>query len=292
MASRAVSAPFTPGDSPGDTPTKRRLEATPTRGPRPPSHTREEEAARDAAAAAAEGAAPPPTPSTSGRRTRVEEEAAMDDDALDDLIAAEIDANDDVLDSISRQAMVLRSTTRAGNQHTEVVRHPGLNTGLRKPPGESSAPGGTESAGGTETLTAATGAMDTLTKASVSVGGASPEDMVALLEELQRNPQLQQLVKSGIMSWDSLTKPNDGSVTLPDGTAPGRIIDYDRLLKLQKQLSVLAAKQAGALHSAVEVVVKLRTTPGPKAAVTGAFYPGLTVWMPPQSLPPRRPGGR
>ena len=257
MAERAYSAPFTPGDSPGATPAKRR-------GPRPPYRTREEQDA------ATQAAAPPATPAT----------PATEEDSFADAIA-----RIDRIQQRAKDSAVLRSTSRAGKQHTEVVR---LSPGLPRP----IAPGGTEIAPDTETLAAATESMDVLAKASASIKGASPEDMVALLEELQRNPQLQQLAKSGIMSWDSLTKPNDGSVALPDGSRPERVIDYEKLLKLQQQLSVLAAKEAGALRNAVEVVVEQRTTPGPKAAVAGAFYPGLKVWMPPQSLPPRRPGGR
>ena len=128
MAERAYSAPFTPGDSPGATPAKRR-------GPRPPYRTREEQDA------ATQAAAPPATPAT----------PATEEDLFADAIA-----RIDRIQQRAKDSAVLRSTSRAGKQHTEVVRHPGLNPGLPRP----IAPGGTEIAPDTETLAAATESME------------------------------------------------------------------------------------------------------------------------------------
>ena len=131
--------------------------------------------------------------------------------------------------------------------------------------------------------------MDAVRRAAIAAKGASPEQMVDLLEELQRNKQMQQLVSGGILSWDMLTKANDGSVVMPDGSKPSRVIDYDALLSLNQRLSRLAAKEAGKLDNIQQVVAQRQTTPGPKTSASG-FYPGVSVFMYPRALPATRPG--
>ena len=111
--------------------------------------------------------------------------------------------------------------------------------------------------------------MDAVRRAAIAAKGASPEQMVDLLEELQRNKQMQQLVSGGILSWDMLTKANDGSVVMPDGSKPSRVIDYDALLSLNQRLSRLAAKEAGKLDNIQQVVAQRQTTPGPKKSASG-----------------------
>ena len=69
--------------------------------------------------------------------------------------------------------------------------------------------------------------MDAVAKAARAAQGASPEALVSLYEELQRNPQLKQLVAAGLLSWSDLL--GDKTETLPDGTK-ARVVDAKKLL--------------------------------------------------------------
>ena len=132
-----------------------------------------------------------------------------------------------------------------------------------------------------------TAGISVLSSAAASADGASPETLVDLLEELQRNKQLQQLVEAGLLNWSDLL--SDKEVTLPDGSR-GRIVDHMKLLRLQQRLSTLAQKQAGKLENIKEVAVRKRTVPGPKAAAPNAIYPNASVFVYPRELPAGRPG--
>jgi hypothetical protein len=137
------------------------------------------------------------------------------------------------------------------------------------------------------TQASATAGMDALAKAAATARGASPETLVSLYEELQRNPQLRQLAASGLLNWSDLM--SDKHETLPDGSK-ARVIDATKLLALQQRLSTLASKEAGKLQNIQEVAVQRRTVPGPKAPERSAIYPGVSVFMYPRELPATRPG--
>ena len=137
------------------------------------------------------------------------------------------------------------------------------------------------------TQTSAIAGMNAVAAAARAAQGASPETLVSLLEELQRNPQLKQLVASGLLSWNDLL--SDKHETLPDGTKV-RVVDSKKLLTLQQRLSTLAQKEAGKLQNIQQVAVQNRTVPGFKQATPGAIYPGASVFMYPRELPPGRPG--
>ena len=137
------------------------------------------------------------------------------------------------------------------------------------------------------TQTNAVGGMDAIGKAAQRAQGASPEALVSLLEELQRNKPLQQLVASGLLSWNDLL--SDKKETLPDGTK-ARVVDSKKLLALQQRLSTLAQKEAGKLQNIQEVAVRKRTVPGLKATTATAMYPGVSVFMYPREMPAGRPG--
>ena len=137
------------------------------------------------------------------------------------------------------------------------------------------------------TQASATAGMDALAKAAAAARGASPETLVSLLEELQRNPQLRQLAASGLLNWSDLM--SDKHETLPDGSK-ARVIDYKKLLALQQRLSTLASKEAGKLQNIQQAAVQRRTVPGPKAPERSAIYPGVSVFMYPRELPAGRPG--
>jgi hypothetical protein len=137
------------------------------------------------------------------------------------------------------------------------------------------------------TQTSAIAGMNALASASRAARGASPETLVSLLEELQRNPQLRQLASAGLLSWNDLL--SDKHETLPDGTKV-RVVDSKKLLTLQQRLSTLAQKEAGKLQNIQQVAVQNRTVPGLKQATPGAIYPGASVFMYPRELPPGRPG--
>jgi hypothetical protein len=137
------------------------------------------------------------------------------------------------------------------------------------------------------TQSSATQGMNAVASAARAAQGASPEALVSLLEELQRNKQLQQLVASGLLSWNDLL--SDKRETLPDGTK-ARVVDSKKLLALQQRLSTLAQKEAGKLQNIQEVAVRKRTVPGLKATTATAMYPGVSVFMYPREMPAGRPG--
>ena len=129
--------------------------------------------------------------------------------------------------------------------------------------------------------------MEALSRAATAAMGASPDTLVSLYEELQRNPQLKQLAAAGLLDWNDLLSTKEA--TLPNGSKT-RVIDAKKLLALQRRLATLAAKEAGKLENIQEVAVQRRTVPGPKPAQTGAVYPGVSVFMYPRELPAGRPG--
>ena len=137
------------------------------------------------------------------------------------------------------------------------------------------------------TQSSATQGMDAVAKAARAAQGASPETLVSLYEELQRSPQLKQLVAAGLLSWNDLL--GDKTETLPDGTK-ARVVDAKKLLALQQRLSTLAQKEAGKLQNIQQVAVQQRTVPGPKVPGSSAIYPGVSVFMYPRELPAGRPG--
>ena len=137
------------------------------------------------------------------------------------------------------------------------------------------------------TQVSAVAGMNAVAAAARAAQGASPETLVSLLEELQRNPQLRQLTSAGLLSWNDLL--SDKHETLPDGTKV-RVVDAKKLLALQQRLSTLAQKEAGKLQNIQQVAVQNRTVPGFKQATPGAIYPGVSVFMYPREMPAGRPG--
>ena len=137
------------------------------------------------------------------------------------------------------------------------------------------------------TQVSAVAGMNAVAAAARAAQGASPETLVSLLEELQRNPQLRQLASAGLLSWNDLL--SDKHETLPDGTKV-RVVDAKKLLALQQRLSTLAQKEAGKLQNIQQVAVQNRTVPGFKQATPGAIYPGVSVFMYPREMPAGRPG--
>ena len=137
------------------------------------------------------------------------------------------------------------------------------------------------------TQVSAVAGMNAVAAAARAAQGASPETLVSLLEELQRNPQLRQLASAGLLSWNDLL--SDRHETLPDGTKV-RVVDAKKLLALQQRLSTLAQKEAGKLQNIQQVAVQNRTVPGFKQATPGAIYPGVSVFMYPREMPAGRPG--
>ena len=137
------------------------------------------------------------------------------------------------------------------------------------------------------TQVGAVAGMNAVAAAARDAQGASPETLVSLLEELQRNPQLRQLASAGLLSWNDLL--SDKHETLPDGTKV-RVVDAKKLLALQQRLSTLAQKEAGKLQNIQQVAVQSRTVPGLKQATPGAIYPGVSVFMYPREMPAGRPG--
>ena len=137
------------------------------------------------------------------------------------------------------------------------------------------------------TQVGAVAGMNAVAAAARDAQGASPETLVSLLEELQRNPQLRQLASAGLLSWNDLL--SDKHETLPDGTKV-RVVDSKKLLALQQRLSTLAQKEAGKLQNIQQVAVQNRTVPGFKQATPGAIYPGVSVFMYPREMPAGRPG--
>ena len=137
------------------------------------------------------------------------------------------------------------------------------------------------------TQVSAVAGMNAVAAAARAAQGSSPETLVSLLEELQRNPQLRQLASAGLLSWGDLL--SDKHETLPDGTKV-RVVDAKKLLALQQRLSTLAQKEAGKLQNIQQVAVQSRTVPGLKQATPGAIYPGVSVFMYPREMPAGRPG--
>lgn len=135
--------------------------------------------------------------------------------------------------------------------------------------------------------------MQALSSANTSLKGASPDERVKLLETLQSDPQLQELVRAGLMNWSDLMRPNpakgsEGHVASVDEGDP--VIDPTKLAALQSKLSTAAQRQANDLTRVQQVVERRRTTPGAVPATSGAMFPGLKVWMPPAFAPPVPPG--
>ncbi len=135
--------------------------------------------------------------------------------------------------------------------------------------------------------------MQALSRASSNLNGASPDERVKLLGTLQSDPQLQELVKAGLMNWNDLMRPNpaEGSEGYVSGVEEGEpVLDPKKLAELQSKLSTAAQKQANDLARVQQVVERRRTTPGAVPPASGALYPGLKVWMPPAFAPPVPPG--
>ena len=135
--------------------------------------------------------------------------------------------------------------------------------------------------------------MQALASARTGLKGASPDERVQLLETLQNDPQLRELVKAGLMSWDDVMRPNpaEGSEGHVPGVGAGKpVIDSKKLAALQSKLSTAAQKQANDLRRVQQVVERRRTTAGAVPAAAGSFYPGLKVWTPPAFAPPVPPG--
>ena len=135
--------------------------------------------------------------------------------------------------------------------------------------------------------------MQALASARTGLKGASPDERVQLLETLQNDPQLQELVKAGLMSWDDVMRPNpaEGSEGHVPGVGAGKpVIDSKKLAALQSKLSTAAQRQANDLRRVQQVVERRRTTAGAVPAAAGSFYPGLKVWTPPAFAPPVPPG--
>ena len=134
-----------------------------------------------------------------------------------------------------------------------------------------------------------------LATASRGLKGASPDERVQLLGTLQDDPELQKLVRAGLMDWDDIMRPNpakgsEGHVAGVDADTP--VIDDKKLAALQSRLGTAAQKQANDLTRVQQVVERRRTTAGAVPAAAGAFYPGLKVWTPAAFAPPIPPGRR
>ena len=144
-------------------------------------------------------------------------------------------------------------------------------------------------------LTSATDGMDALAKASSKLDGASSEVRIDLLQELQRNPQLQDLVKAGLMRWDDIMIKNppatdSNHVSNPDGDDPEYVIDRKKLVDLQRKLSDYQTKQTATLSNVQQTMARRRTTPGVVPSARDAIYPGLKVWTPIAWAPALKPG--
>ena len=144
-------------------------------------------------------------------------------------------------------------------------------------------------------VTSANDGMDALAKASSKLDGASSEVRIDLLQELQRNPQLQDLVKAGLMRWDDLMIKNppatdSNHVSNPDGDDPEYVIDRKKLVGLQRKLSDYQTKQTASLSNVQQAVARRRTTPSVVPSATNAIYPGMKVWTPVAWAPALKPG--
>ena len=144
-------------------------------------------------------------------------------------------------------------------------------------------------------FTDATNSMDALARTTSKLDGASSEVRIQLLEELQRNSQLQALVKAGLMRWDDLMIKNppatdSNHVSNPDGDNPEYVIDRTKLVDLQRKLSDYASKQSATLGNLQQTIARRRTTPGVVPSASNAIYPGMKVWTPVAWAPALKPG--
>ena len=144
-------------------------------------------------------------------------------------------------------------------------------------------------------FTGATNSMDALARTTSKLDGASSEVRIQLLEELQRNSQLQALVKAGLMRWDDLMIKNppatdSNHVSNPDGDNPEYVIDRTKLVDLQRKLSDYASKQSATLGNLQQAVARRRTTPGVVPSASNAIYPNMKVWTPVAWAPALKPG--
>ena len=144
-------------------------------------------------------------------------------------------------------------------------------------------------------FTDATNSMDALARTTSKLDGASSEVRIQLLEELQRNSQLQELVKAGLMRWDDLMIKNppatdSNHVSNPDGDNTEYVIDRTKLVDLQRKLSDYASKQSATLGNLQQTIARRRTTPGVVPSASNAIYPNMKVWTPVAWAPALKPG--
>jgi len=137
--------------------------------------------------------------------------------------------------------------------------------------------------------------MDALASASSKLNGASPDERIQLLQELQRSPELQDLVKAGLMNWDDMLVKNppadsDNHVSNPAGDDPAYVIDSKKLADLRRKLAAYGAKQTATLQNVQQAVARRRTTPGSVPSAQDAIFPGVKVWTPVAWAPAPRPG--
>ena len=142
---------------------------------------------------------------------------------------------------------------------------------------------------------AAQAGMDTIAGASGKLNGASPDERIQLLQELQRSPELQDLVKAGLMNWDDMLVKNppagsDKHVSNPDGDDPAYVIDSKKLADLRRKLAAYGTKQAAGLQNVQEAVARRRTTAGSVPSAQNAIFPGVKVWTPVAWAPAPKPG--
>ena len=142
---------------------------------------------------------------------------------------------------------------------------------------------------------AAQAGMDTIAGASGKLNGASPDERIQLLQELQRSPELQDLVKAGLMNWDDMLIKNppagsDKHVSNPDGDDPAYVIDSEKLADLRRKLAAYGTKQAADLQNVQEAVARRRTTAGSVPSAQNAIFPGVKVWTPVAWAPAPKPG--
>ena len=130
-------------------------------------------------------------------------------------------------------------------------------------------------------------ATQILSTAITELKGASALERIKLLEALQLDPNLQAMVKAGLLDWKELLMDNDGSVVAPDGTKPEKIVDEAKLKDLQSKLLKLGLQQQQSMAVQIRQSERQRTTPGNKPG-TG-YFGNRAVWMPPQYLPGRLP---
>eukprot|EP01046_Picozoa_sp_COSAG06_P002918 COSAG06_NODE_107_length_23726_cov_104.636148_4_plen_373_part_00 len=138
-------------------------------------------------------------------------------------------------------------------------------------------------------LAVVTAGLSTVAASQGELEGASPMDKVKLLEVFQMDPNLQALVRAGLFKWDDVLKANDGSVVLPDGSRPTKIIDQNKLSTLRNTLQTVSTRMESVALEQVQIREQRRATPGPKTSRADGFFPGVNVYMPPRYLPGRLP---